>query len=162
VTTRPDDDVVDELVRRFGRLLASAWPELIAASASSDAGSFVQDWLQANWEMFVEGALPPGTFLEVYGEGADCNGASSRVYQPDAIPTHAVVCVPRPGVAMRDLLSNEVVEGAGLPMEELVSLDGSWYAQRPPFDCVLVEAGERTYVLSMDQIRFALGPATRG
>lgn len=156
---------VDDLVRGFARLLANAWPEVLAASRLTKAGSFVQDWLQANWEAVVEAGIGPGVFLEVYGEGADCNDRSSRVYRPEATPTHAVVCLSRPGEeGVIDRLSGRLiaVSSDGLPVEELVTLEGSWYTARPPFDCVLVERDGNSYVFRINEVAFSLGHASRG
>ena len=139
----------DALVRAFARLLAAAWPEVQALAPRA-----VADWLQSQWEMFVEGALPPGTILESYGEGADCNARSSRVYRPDAISTHRMVCSPR-GATVIDRLSGRAMAGMW-PLDELVTLDGAWYASRPPFDCVLVESGP--YVFHLDDVVFSLAP----
>lgn len=50
----------------------------------------LDDWLQANWEIIVE--APLNVFLEPYGDGADCNGASSRVWEPAKLPTHKLMC----------------------------------------------------------------------
>lgn len=156
---------VDALVRGFARFLAAAWTEVIVASAFSRTGSFLRDWLQANWEMIVEGGLSPGVFLEVYGDGADCNERSSRVYRPDVMATHAVVCRPRDGKpSITDILGGERIEfgTAGLPVEELVSVEGTWYATLPPFDCVLVEQNAKSHVFRIDEVIFTLAPATRG
>lgn len=142
----------DALVRGFARLLTAAWHEVQAFAPPRS--SYVIDWLQSQWEMFVEGALPPGTFLEIYGEGADCNGRSSRVYRPDAIPTHRVVCSPR-GASAIDRISGRAMADTW-PLNELVTIDGTWYASRPPFDCVLVESGP--YVFHLDDVVFSLAP----
>ena len=156
---------VDDLVRSFARLLAGAWPEVVAASRMTEADNFVQDWLQANWEAVVEAGVGPGVFLEIYGEGADCNDRSSRVFRPEAAATHAVVCLPRPGEAsITDRLTGRVVAVGieGVPLEELVSLEGSWFVAAPPFDCVLVEGDDLSYVFKMSDVVFALGAASRG
>jgi hypothetical protein len=124
---------IDAVVRRFARLLAAAWSEVLDASRLSTTGSFLQDWLQANWEIMVEASLEPGVFLEVYGEGADCNERSSRVYRPDGTATHAVVCLPRLGAGTaQDILGGRHVAftDAGLSMEAFVSREGTWYAAK--------------------------------
>ncbi|MCA9680303.1 MAG: hypothetical protein KC464_35065, partial [Myxococcales bacterium] len=67
-------DVADA-VRAFAATLATSWERLEAIARRTSTGSYLADWAQANWEMIVEGVLPPGEdFLEVYGDGADCNG----------------------------------------------------------------------------------------
>jgi hypothetical protein len=155
--------LLDERVRGFAMFLQAAWPIASKISGGAENESLLQDWSQANWEMIVEAALPPGTFLEVYGEGADCNGASSRVYRPDAVATHVVVCRPRPGaVSMPDQLNLRDVPGGDemLVLEEFVTMAGSWYERRPPFDCVLVEKAGCACVFKLDDVQFALEEVT--
>lgn len=156
---------VDSLVRSFARLLTLCWVEVATEAKQSSTGSYLQDWLQANWEMFVEAALPPGTFLEPYGEGADCNDQSSRVYRPEALPSHAIVCHPRSTkTEVIDQLAGTAVsvDPAGLPLEEFVTMAGTWYERCPPFDCVLVEDALGPRVFRIEDVEFALGAASRG
>lgn len=157
-----DAEPIDNLVRTFARLLSAVWTDISAISQKSGTGSYLQDWLQANWEMIVEAGLLPGTFLEVYGEGADCNNGSSRVYRPDALATHAVYCVANSSVI--ELLTGREVHlgGGGRPLEELVAVEGTWYARKSPFNCALIEFGGEPCVLELDRVTFCLGPAIRG
>jgi hypothetical protein len=156
---------IDAIVRGFARLLSKSWPDVQEIAHLVGTGSYVQDWVQANWEMFVEGALPPGkVFLEVYGEGADCNAGSSRVYRPQAIATHAVMCVPRTGEAeVIDVLSNSPfrLRLNGLWLEEFVSMEGTWFTAKPPFDCVLVDDDGQERVIRSDAVVFRLGEVGR-
>ena len=65
-------------------MLETYWGSLQKLSKHDPTGSLKDDWMQANWELIVEGLLSDGRLvLEPYGEGADCNGASSRVLYPD-------------------------------------------------------------------------------
>ncbi|MBP9204191.1 MAG: hypothetical protein KBG28_09525 [Kofleriaceae bacterium] len=59
-------------------------------------GSF-EDWLQASWEVLVEGELLHGGkgWLANYGEGAFSNEPSNRVFRLDALPTHGVFVEPK-------------------------------------------------------------------
>ena len=163
MTAKPD---IDAAVRAFATLLACSWSSIEVAAKQVSTGSYVQDWMQTNWEMIVEGSLPPGeVFLEVYGEGADCNDSSSRVYRPDALPTHAVVCTaPKRAGFVEDLLNHEqlTLGAEGLPLEEFVTMDEGWFARKPPFDCVLLDDEGRERVVSAKAVRFGLGPAIRG
>jgi len=79
-------------VRAFLDLLSRAWPVIEEVSANDSSGSFVDDWLQANWERVVESFIPPSMAIaiEPYGNGADCNIRSSRVWKPDLLPTSPV------------------------------------------------------------------------
>lgn len=153
---------VDALVRSFARFLNAAWNEVQAASKNSPYEDFVPNWLQASWEMLVESALSPGVYLEVYGEGADCNGRSSRAFRPEFLPTNAIVCHPRAGAEVRDALSGEATQFPpnGLPLDELVSLTGTWYERRPPFDHALVlDSEQHDMVFALNELSLELGPA---
>src|SRR4051812_18770283 len=91
----------DTLVREFANFLSSSWNSAsISLSSDESYDDLLADWLQANWEILVEAPLFPGGagFLEPYGDGAECNGDSSRVYNVAAVPTHRVLCQ-----AMRDV-----------------------------------------------------------
>lgn len=158
----PQDDQisVDRLIRSFSRLLHLSWSEIEQASQHVQTGSYLEDWLQANWEMFVEGALPPGTFLEVYGDGADCNGASSRVYMPEAIPTHRIICLPKADdTKVVDRLGGGEIEFGpdGLSLDRLVAIEETKYAEEPPFDCVLICVDDaHPRAAHFDDLRFEL------
>src|SRR5262245_26326814 len=148
---------IDALVRFFGQLLDSAWPHVQSAAALGKYESFVDDWLQANWEMLVERALPPGVYLEIYADGADCNDRSSRVLSPSAEATSEVMCVPKDGGAQLFSVVGSVyvnVPQHGLPVEELVSCEGKWYARKPPFNHALVLVGSDTFVFDINLVTF--------
>lgn len=160
------DRDIDAAVRAFAKVLARSWPDVEAASRQVVTGSYVEDWMQANWEMIVEATLPPGeVFLEVYGEGADCNDRSSRVFNPEVTPTHAVICVAATGDGIvEDIINHErfLLGAEGLPLEEFVTIEEGWFARKPPFDCVLLLHDGHERVVSANAVCFALGPATRG
>ena len=159
------DPDIDDLIRKFAQLLDGAAPFVISeAPATSAPDEYWENWIQANWELFVEARLRPGLFLEIYGPGADFHDRSSRVSYPDATPTHSVVCSPKAGKAARDVLSGTdlVFPEAGLPLEELVTIEGTWYERHPPFDHVLVEIEDEPHVFDIDDVTFGLGPPTGG
>ena len=105
------DDEITSSVLGFREFLNLSWPvgkRLLASSSEETVG----DWLQANWEILVEAPWRermPGGFLEPYGDGADCNGASSRVWLPDAIPTHRVICTHEKTDQFHDVLTNKTI-----------------------------------------------------
>ena len=156
-------DVLDKSVDAFLGLLRTSWSGVRATLVES-AGwdeSVMSDWMQANWEMIVEAALSRNgaVALVVYGDGADCNAGSSRVWKPSALPTHAVACRPARATAKDQLTGDDVRFPAnGLPLSEFVTMaDGSgWYRACPPFDCVLLDAGGEEVVVELSELRFAL------
>ena len=125
-------------------------------SLSPSAEDQVADWLQANWEVFVEAVLfPEGNhYLEVYGDGAECNGASSRVWKPWALPTHRVRCLPRTGTTVVDVLTGKATDPRNLSFWGFVSWDGEQYDMSPPFHHVLLEDRSDSYVIKLDEVEF--------
>ena len=157
---------IDNLVREFAGFLDESWDRISRLAKDTQTGSYIQDWCQANWETIVEGALePPGiVYLECYGEGADCNGASSRVYLPKQSATHSVHCVSyERDSAVHDLISDKHISlgKQGLPLEELASQSDTWFERKPPFDCVLVIDQGTEILLRIKSVRFILVPKTR-
>ncbi|MBB2964664.1 hypothetical protein [Methylobacterium sp. R2-1] len=79
----------------YRSFLNSAFP-VLAEVFENDEHYAIDDWLQSNWEIIVEHYLSIITgkiiVLEVYGNGADCNGASSRVWMPNYTATHRIMC----------------------------------------------------------------------
>jgi len=77
---------LQDVLEDFRQFLLSNFEEM--SELLSD--NLLADWLQANWEIIVESRLQEmqliPSLLDVYGDGADCNGASSRVSLPDLSP----------------------------------------------------------------------------
>src|SRR5690606_26707363 len=88
--------------------MLNASPDTVKRLAElQESDNLVADWMQACWEMVVEGSLPrtsPPARLVVYGDGADCYPQSSRISFPEDLPTHEVVCKPI-GTNAADVLS---------------------------------------------------------
>jgi len=150
------------LVEEFRCVLIAAFPLVSMCEKASGVDSLCADWLQANWELLVEGPLSKrlgaSVFLEAYGNGADANGASSRILNPASIATHKVICVPRE-YPIRDLLNGISVDAfmPGMALEKLVSLESDgWYYEKPPFDSVLVLRHDSAMVFSINDVWFAL------
>lgn len=154
-----NSSTIDALVRSFARLLAASWQEVEFARSISTTPYFVENWLEAQWEMLVESALPPGIFLCAYGDGADFFDMSSRVHRPDTSATHVVVCSLNEHVEqVVDLTTGNVVRlpPEGVPLREFVASTGSWYERKPPFDCVLIEHEGLDCVVSAEHLSFYL------
>lgn len=155
---------LDVALDAFLTVLRSSWHSVrrgLVESPSWDE-SVMADWAQANWEMVVEAALSreQRVVLEVYAAGADCNDGSSRVWRPELLPTHAIVCrTTRPDGVVRDHLSGRDIEApsAGLRLTEFVAVtqDG-WYRAEPPFDHALVEYDRVEVVVSLADVSFLL------
>jgi len=150
-TSRTNEDVdfsaqVDRAVVTFLQILRSGWEGVATLAKTTKqevVAEMLSDWAQSNWEMVVEAAIstPAMVFLDPYGDGAEANGASSRIWMPEAKPTHAIHIVSRMRAAVLwDVLSeaNRTLPREGFAIDRFVtrSVDG-WYEEKPPFDHVL-------------------------
>ena len=149
---------VAKLIENYRSLLNSFWEKAVEVSKHAGGRDWLNDWKEANWELIVEGelAFDSSVVLLPYGEGADYCGGSSRVFRPDALPTHAINCVSNEQVC--DLLMKEPVAfpAGGFQLDSLVTMRDGWYYEEPPFDCVLVLIDDQQLVFSSGSVRFEL------
>lgn len=152
---------IDNAIRIYSDFLNASWhivnPLLIDRTYTSNSSS-ISDWLQANWELLVERKiLELNEYLEVYGDGADYNGESSRMTDVDALPIFSIKIIVE-DIGVTDLLNNESINGNELIFERLVGFKGGFYEDAPPFNYALVQDEnvgiER--VLSLKDIKFEL------
>lgn len=139
---------INETVARFVNYLRSSWPVIEEIGSLDTTGSFKNDSMQAMWELAVEGQLKSQIsdlqFLVPYGDGADANGASSRILEPAGLPTHCVNCVPKAGESTYDVLNamDVAFPSDGMACDRFVTLgDDGWYYEKAPFDMILVDDG---------------------
>ncbi len=157
-----DTERVGPAVDTFLHVLRACWTELgsLASRLEERQSEFLSDWMQATWESVVEASVASGsrTFIEPYGDGADCNTTGSRVWMPGVESTHAVCCVARQGGSVKDVLTGERVElNEGWPVDRFVSRTGDgWYREELPFDHVLVLADGGEAVFDLNEVRFIL------
>ena len=151
---------IDKAVRTFADFLNSSWdlvnPFLIDRPYTSNESS-ISDWLQVNWEILVERkVLSQDKYLEVYGDGADYFGASSRMTDIEAFPTFSVKIMIG-GTIVNDLLNNETVVNTEFTFDKLVGFKNGFYVIAPPFDYVLIIDHNGTErVFELENIYFKL------
>lgn len=155
---------VDAVLRKFVDYLNGSWnffdSLLLQRSYTSDEQS-INDWLQVSWEILVEkNILQMGEFLEVYGDGADYCGTSSRITDVNALPNFRIVVKPKHGEMLFDLLNNVSIKNSQFIFDRFVSFEHGWYKLTPVFNCVLgidnISGVER--VLNIDSIVFTVEP----
>lgn len=99
--------------------------------------------MQANWELLVERKiLPLNEYLEVYGDGADFNGISSRITDINIAATHYLSVFIHHGT---DLLTNEKINNSIFSFEKFVGFRAGFYTVAPPFKYVLVLDNNNIY-----------------
>ena len=100
-----------------------------------------------------------GLVLEPYGDGADCNGASSRVLYPNRLPTHKIICKPINSNQIYDVLNERQLDTSQgeIVFDRFVCIgkDG-WYYELPPFGKVLADYAEQSVVIDFNNIDFQL------
>jgi len=147
---------------QFSSLLVCYWSNLIILTTDDTSGFLKGDWLQANWELIVEGLLDDKNIvLEVYGDGADCNGESSRVLYPDRRPTHRLVCKPLENKCVCDVLNEQSLDTTrdDIIFDRFVSIgEDGWYYELPPFDKVLAEYAGENVVVDFKSVDVQLQP----
>ena len=152
---------IDVAIRLFSTFLNNSWNNitpLLSDRPYTTNESSISDWLQSNWEILVERkVLSLNEYLEVYGDGADFNGTSSRITDIESTPTHSVIVLIDSG---RDILNDEKIDNSEYVFEKLVGFSDGFYTDTPSFNFVLVQdedAGtERVFLL--ERIRFELRP----
>jgi hypothetical protein len=153
---------IDNAIRIFVNFLNSSWatasPLLLNRDYTSDEDS-INDWLQANWELLVERkVLKVNEYLEGYGEGADYNGGSSRIADPEALPNFKVIVKLKSSNKIFDILNNEHVILENIVFEKIVGFKNGFYVIEPEFKYVLITDNnlglER--VITLDEVEFEL------
>ncbi len=155
---------VDTIVRRYAEFLNACWNTVSPIFADDKTGSLKDDWLQGNWELLVEGQLGnPKVILQVYGNGADCNGKSSRVLYPEQEETHEIICKSIKNVRIYDEFNR--VDITPTPCELKfdrfvnVSKEG-WYYEESPFDKALCFQNGTERIINIRDIEFSVVPTT--
>jgi hypothetical protein len=158
--------LTNEALNNFRNFLISSWSAYMACNShlsNTEIEDRDGDWLQANWEILVEASITePGEYLWFYGDGgADCNGMSSRVWLPAAIPTHRVVCKIKKNVICKDVLNGKEVNADEIKNMEFLQFtaltkNGKWYENALPFDYILLSPPivVDNILISIDDIYF--------
>ncbi len=148
-------------IRSFAQFINKSWATilpLIENRSYISNESSMYNWLQANWEILVERKiLEINQYLDIYAQGADFNGYSSRITDPGALPNFAIRINGSSDNEVYDFLNNEKVSLNGAVFLELVSFKEGFYRIEPQFDYVLLEDNigvER--VVSINEIEFEL------
>lgn len=131
----------------------------LAKLSSRIDDELIDDWLQFNWEILVESQVcKKGTeFLEVYGDGADCNASSSRVWLPEALPTHRVLVILEKDSA--NLLTGRIIANNNnepIVFDRFVSWDGEHYGYDGPLNSLLADKSGEELLLPIEHTKFSV------
>lgn len=138
---------IEQLVLNYREFLLASWPFLNKILWELDWDKhpyFLDEWLQANWELLVESQLGNAIRLSPYG----FNRAPEASASEGAIPTtNEVVCIVKEG---SDAVRHRFLS--------FVAADGETYKTAPPFDYVNVEAfdSHTRGVLPLKDVRFEI------
>lgn len=151
--------MVDTTVRQFAEFINNSWYSTIFLlkdrTYASDEDS-ISDWLQVNWELLVERRLlGVKQYLEVYGEGADFYGSSSRITDHNFLPTHAIKLQLKNERTL-DLLNDEEFNSDDMTFEKFVSFKDGFYHVEPDFKYVLLNDDSIERVVGIGDVEFKL------
>lgn len=138
---------VTNAVDRYREILECSWPLIAQLSEKDRTGSFLDDWMQANWERVVEASLDVKlrVVLEVYGNGADCNVRSSRVWMPEASATTPVYIRYVGNENLENAIDGKPISGT-ITIDHFASLKGGWPSIESPFDYVVISEDQSTAI----------------
>lgn len=152
---------VDKFVRNYISFLNKSLDNVCVLETEIKDKIFVDelknDFYQANWEIFVESliCIPGIEFLEVYGDGADCNGASSRVCLPDKLPTHRIACVPKKGNKVKDMITGREIILQDQIFQFFVHYEDNQWQHITPINGVLCEnENYESLIINIDDVVF--------
>lgn len=151
---------VDNILDFFLGFLNDSWPRIENLFCETGNDIFKLDWLQANWETIVEASVcekfGPSIRLEVYGEGAEANGDSSRILFPADIPNYKIVCSVK-SKCIEILKGRPISPGQTYQFDKFVSLKNSWYIETSPFTHVLlIDQNNHEKILPREKVEFFL------
>lgn len=148
-----EEGKLKELIISFSEFLNVSAVLIIELNKNDKIQYFLENWLQANWEMIVEHFVcqesGKSILLKKYGEGADDLFDSllvqqtyyQRVSLPSMHPTHKIVCFPAKD-NLKCLSSKELINFStkGLEFKQLYSTDieGKFVSFAKPFNKVLL------------------------
>lgn len=120
---------IQGLVKNYRNFLIASWDSLSEILASLDWDNspyFVDEWMQANWELLVERHLDAGMTLLPYGfDQSD----RTRYSSSEKMSTHRIICD-----------REEVSTGEKYTFLCFTGKVGGGFEFGPPFDYVYVEA----------------------
>jgi len=153
-------DKANDIVMKFRHFLLSSWEAFspfVENLLDDEKEERINNWLQANWEILVEANLcGVNEFLEVYGYGADCNGASSRICFTDKLPTHKIVCNSINQTYVRDVITSEMKNITGMTFDGFMSWNGEFYEMSAPFDFILLTNESSNVLISINDVNFSI------
>ncbi|MBV6644933.1 MAG: hypothetical protein KI790_05770 [Cyclobacteriaceae bacterium] len=154
---------LDKAIKLFSSFLNVVWPVIQPLLKERDYTSdeeSINDWLQSNWELLVERkVLNSNEYLEAYGDGADFNGASSRITDIDSLPTHRIIVRSLSGNTLVDVLNDEKVQvNINLVFDGLVGFENGFYTNKPNFNYVLLKDEDNGVerVVLLDDVNFEI------
>jgi hypothetical protein len=143
-------------ILNFRNLLNSSWPYLDALMESHDwdeDGSFVDDWIQMNWQFLIE--------RELLGKGKYLAPLewNNRITFHAERANYKVICEIPADLEMKDwILKSNNYEGEELLIIGFRSLKDISYGLYPPFDFAEVRSYDKnkTYIIPINCCRFLL------
>ena len=152
---------MNNVLKDYANLLCLYWSAVKKLESSDTTESFKNDWLQANWELIVERQLGGfDLYLEAYGDGADCNGESSRVLFPKKQATHNIILSPKNEDKIYGFLGEGDIDNTfgEVIFQRFVTIkENGWYYEEPPFDMIEAFYRDQVIIVEFDTVNAKLG-----
>jgi hypothetical protein len=150
---------VNNEIKLFVKFLNDSWGNVSELFQEEDNSGNRNDWMQSNWEQLVEFPLErkigKRVRLEIYGEGAEANGESSRVLYPNDQPNYSIKFKLKNKA--KDILNErEIISDEYYEIDSFVTSKDNWYSIESPFSCVLFQYDEMESLVSIDEVDFFL------
>lgn len=150
--------IVNQQIEYFRQFLNAAWPRvdnLMFNHDWHDDGDFIDEWLQVNWEFFVERELlGPNNYLSGYGFSN-----SLRVTNPHAKANYQISCKPKNNIILIDGKTKRIIsKEINLLFKIFLSQYETTYGLYPPFDyaCAKSTGNKELFYISIHDIDFYL------
>lgn len=152
---------INKAIRLYEEFLNNSWDIIQPLLKDRDYTSHQEacnDWLQCCWEMLVERrVLSLNHYLDIYGEGADFYGTSSRITDINEVPTHVVKIKSTNSNEVFDLLNETYIDINYLNFEKLVGFKNGYYLLSTPFDYALLsDSQNQKFVVALSDLVFYL------
>lgn len=165
---------ISDLISNYRDFLNASWGATEKHSRLTRDENFIGNWLQANWEMFLEGELSrragSAVVLDHYGQGAEDlvyglpRGLEcfDRVSLPTARPNYTVVCQSESSKVV------DVVSGGAIDLSENYTLsefcsvtEEGRVVRGPPFDVAVILGPEHEVLVAWDRVAYFATPVDR-
>jgi hypothetical protein len=156
------NSIVNSIILNYLKFLNNTTNNIIESVQKINGNISIEeirnDFFQANWEILVESiiCIPGKEYLEVYGEGADCNENSSRVSFPHKMATHYISCSQNSSNFVEDIYTGNLIDLSLYKFNSFSSIVHKANGIESSYDSIMLEHLTKDYYanIKLDDITF--------